>query len=355
MGYHQQLTCSATVSGDHGGTIAFTIEGNPWTSGAPNGSGVFSSTRTVQVSSGTYTVAANYSGDTNYTATSASVNVTAQQGTPTLSINCTPNPVGYHQQLTCSATVSGDYGGTIAFTINGNPWTSGAPNGSGTFSATRTVQVSSGTYTVAANYSGDANYTATSASVNVTAQQGTPTLSINCTPNPVGYHQQLTCSATVSGDYGGTIAFTIDGNPWTSGAPDGSGTFSATRTVQVSSGTYTVAANYSGDANYTATSASVSVTAQPAMPTLSINCTPNPVGYHQQLTCSATVSGDYGGTIAFTIDGNPWTSGAPNSSGTFSATRTVQVSSGTYTVAANYSGDANYTATSTSEVVTAQP
>ena len=199
-----------------------------------------------------------------------------------------------------------------------------------TFSATRTVQVSSGTYTVAANYSGDANYTATSASVNVTAQQGTPTLSINCTPNPVGYHQQLTCSATVSGDYGGTIAFTIDGNPWTSGAPDGSRTSSATRTVQVSSGTYTVAARYyfSGDVNDTATSASVSVTAQPAMPTLSINCTPNPGGYHQQLTCSATVSADYGGTIAFTIDGNPWTSGAPNSSGTFSATPTGEVSSG---------------------------
>ncbi len=355
VSYQQQLTCSATVSGDHGGTIALTINGNPWASGAPNGSGTFSATRTVQVSSGTYTVAANYSGDTNYTATSTSTNVTAQPATPTLGINCTPNPVGDGQQLTCSATVSGDFGGTIALTINGNPWASGAPNGSGTFSATRTVQVSSGTYTVAANYSGDTNYTATSTSTNVTAQKGTPTLGINCTPNPVGDGQQLTCSATVSGDHGGTIALTINGNPWASGAPDGTGTFSATRTVQVSSGTYTVGANYSGDTNYTATSTSTNVTAQKGTPTLGINCTPNPVGYQQQLTCSATVSGDFGGTIALTINGNPWASGAPNGSGTFSATRTVQVSSGTYTVAANYSGDTNYTATSTSTNVTAQP
>ncbi len=166
----------------------------------------------------------------------ASANAVPALPTPTLNINCTPNPVSYHQQLTCTATVSGDYGGTIAFTINGNPWASGAPDGSGTFSASRTVQVSSGSYTVAANYSGDANYASTSTSEIVTAQQATPTLGINCTPNPVGYHQQLTCTATVSGDYGGTIAFTINGNPWASGAPDGSGTFSASRTVQVSVG-----------------------------------------------------------------------------------------------------------------------
>jgi uncharacterized membrane protein len=121
------------------------------------------------VSSGSYVIEANYSGDTNYAATSASVTVTAEPAAPTLSIICTPNPVGYQQQLTCTSTVSGDHGGTISFTINGNAWTSGAPNGSGTFSATRTVQVSSGSYVIEANYSGDTNYAATSASVTVTA------------------------------------------------------------------------------------------------------------------------------------------------------------------------------------------
>jgi len=183
--------------------------------------------------------------------------------TPTLSINCSPNPVSYQQLLTCSSTVSGDHGGTIALTINGSSWASGAPDGNGAFSASRTVGVSSGTYTVTANYSGDTNYASASASVAVTAQPATPTLSINCTPNPVSYQQQLTCSSTVSGDLGGTIALTINGNPWASGAPDGSGTFSASRTVHVSSGTWTVTANYSGDTNYSPTSTSVAVTAQP--------------------------------------------------------------------------------------------
>jgi len=355
VGYHQQLTCSSTVSGDFGGTIAFTINGNLWTSGAPNSGGTFSASRTVGVTGGSYTVAANYSGDTNYAATSSSVIVTAEPATPTLSINCTPNPVAYHQQLTCSSTVSGDYGGTIAFSINGNAWTSGAPNGSGTFSAIRTVGVSSGSYTVAANYSGDTDYAATNASVIVTAEQATPTLSINCTPNPVAYHQQLTCSSTASGDYGGTIAFTINGTPWTSGAPNGSGTFSASRTVGVTGGSYTVAANYSGDTYYAATTASIVVTAEPATPTMSMNCTPNPVQQGQVLTCTSTVSGDFGGTIAFTINGGLWISGVPDGSGTFSATRTVGVSGGTYTVAANYSGDIDYAAISNSVQVTAEP
>jgi len=116
-----------------------------------------------------------------------------------------------------------------------------------------------------------------------------------------------------------------------------------------------VAASYSGDTNYAATTASMVVTAQLPKPNLQINCTPNPVSIQQQLTCSATVSGDHGGTIALTINGAAWASGAPDNTGTFAATRTVQVSSGNYTVAASYSGDTNYAATTTSMMVTAQP
>lgn len=123
----------------------------------------------------------------------------------------------------------------------------------------------------------------------------------------------------------------------------------------MSSGTYTVSAAYSGDTNYAPANASVVITAQPATPTLALSCTPNPVSYQHQLTCNATVSGDHGGTIGLTINGNLWTSGAPNANGTFSASRTIQVSSGSYTVMANYSGDVNYAATSTAEIVTAQP
>jgi hypothetical protein len=354
VGYQQVLTCSSTVSGDHGGTIAFTINGVAWTSGAPNSSGTFSATRTVGVTSGSYTLAANYSGDPNYGPATASVVVTAEKTTPTLSIGCTPNPIAQGQVLTCTSTVSGDFGGTIAFTINGVAWTSGAPNGSGTFSATRTVGVSSGSYTIAANYSGDTGYNSATNSVVVTVGAA-PTLSINCTPNPVAYHQTLTCSSTVSGDHGGTIAFTINGVAWTSGAPNGSGTFSATRTVGVASGSYTLTANYSGDANYPPATASQVVTATQVTPTLSMNCTPNPVAQGTVLTCTSTVSGDFGGTIAFTINGVAWTSGAPNGSGTFSATRTVGVSSGTYTVAANYSGDTDYAAATNSVQVTAEP
>jgi len=66
--------------------------------------------------------------------------------------------------------------------------------------------------------------------------------------------------------FGGTIAFTINGGLWTSGVPNGSGTFSATRTVVGSGGTYMVAANYSGDTDYAAISNSVQVTAEPAAP-----------------------------------------------------------------------------------------
>ncbi|HEY2467005.1 MAG TPA: protease pro-enzyme activation domain-containing protein [Terracidiphilus sp.] len=183
--------------------------------------------------------------------------------TPTMTMNCTPNPAAYQQVATCTATVSGDHGGTIFLAVNGIPRASGSPDASGKFSASGAVPVSSGSFTVNAEYTGDSNYAEAGASVVITAKRATPTFTFNCTPNPVHYQQTATCSATVGGDHGGTISFAVNGTTLITGSPDSNGTFSASRAIQVSSGSFTVTANYSGDTNYAPASASITVTAQP--------------------------------------------------------------------------------------------
>src|ERR1700676_2133752 len=310
------------------------------------------------------------------------------QATPTVVTTASAGvPLG--AAISDSATLGGGVNptGTITFTLFGpnNATCTGAPiftstvpvAGNGSYVSSSFVPTTAGTYRWIANYSGDANNTATAnacnaANENVVVPQVTTTLTTNASAN-VTLGAAISDSATLSGGVNptGTITFTLFGpnNATCTGAPiftatipvAGNGTYGSGNFTPVAAGTYRWIANYSGDANNTATAnacnaANESVVVTQVTTTLTTNASAN-VTLGAAISDSATLSGGVNptGTITFTLFGpnNATCTGAPiftatipvAGNGTYGSGSFTTTLAGTYRWIANYSGDANNTAT----------
>jgi hypothetical protein len=288
-----------------------------------------------------------------------------------------------------SAVLSGGVNptGTITFTLFGpnNATCSGAPTftstvpvaGNGTYGSGNFTPVAAGTYRWIANYSGDANNTATANACNGANE--------NVVVGPVGPAVVTTASAAallggvisdsavLSGGTNptGTILFKLYGPndatcsgaiiftstiPVASNAAYGSGTFTPTL-----AGTYRWIANYSGDVNNAATAnacnaANESVIVGVAAPTVVTTASAGvPLG--GAISDSAVLSGGTNptGTVLFRLYGpdDATCSGAiiftstiaVAGNGTYSSGNFTPTLAGTYRWIANYSGDGSNAAT----------
>ena len=147
----------------------------------------------LPVATGTHLVLASYSGDSNYGAgTSATTSLTATQGTPTVSVTASANPVAYGIAVTLKATVTGSGltpTGTVTFYVGTTPLAKGTLSGGVYPYPTNTF--APGSYSITASYAGDSNYVAaTSAALGLTVTQGTPTI-VWPAPAPITYGTNL--------------------------------------------------------------------------------------------------------------------------------------------------------------------
>ncbi len=228
------------------------------------------------------------------------------------------------------------------------------------------------THTITAQYLGDANYTASTSSTltQVVAPAATAT-ALNSSVNPSVTGQSVTYSATVSvsapgsGTPTGSIEFSDESGPIAAcGGSSGvslSGTSGASCTVTyLAAATHTITAQYLGDANYTAsTSSTLTQVVSPAATATALNSSVNPSVTGQSVTYSATVSvsapgsGTPTGSIEFSDESGPIAACGGSSgvslSGTSGASCTVTyLAAATHTITAQYLGDANYTASTSS-------
>jgi hypothetical protein len=247
------------------------------------------------------------------------------------------------------ATCSGAIIFTSTIPVAGN-----GTYGSGTFTPTL-----AGAYRWIANYSGDANNTATAnacnaANENVIVGPAAPTVVTTASAGvPLG--GAIADSAVLSGGFNptGTITFNLYGpnNATCTGTPIftstvavvGNGTYGSATLTPVVVGTYRWIANYSGDVNNAATAitcnaANESVVVGQTAPTVITNASASvPLG--GAISDSAVLSGGANptGTITFRLFG-------PNGS-YISTPAFAPTAAGTYRWIANYGGDANNTAT----------
>jgi len=233
------------------------------------------------------------------------IHLTYLTGTSVIS---SANPSVFGQSVTFTATVTAPDGGvgtptgTVTFYDGSTSIGTGTVNGSGQATLT-TSSLSVGKHTITAHYGGDSNFNASSGSteqaVTQTVNKASTTTTVTSSANPSVTGQAVSFTATVSvsapgaGTPTGTVQFSIDGSPFGSPVPlNSSGQATSPSTSTLSVGVHTVSASYSGDANFTGSSGTLSggQTVQQAPAITSASSATFTVGSPGSFTITATGS-----------------------------------------------------------------
>ncbi|MBI3409393.1 MAG: Ig-like domain repeat protein [Planctomycetes bacterium] len=261
---------------------------------------------------GTHTIVAVYAGDVNFNSSNSAnfaqtVNKHATTSTITQS---SANPSGAGQAVTFTVTVTPGVGafvptGTLTFMDGATTLGTSTllANVGGVATATFTTSsLAEGSHTISAVYAGDTNFSAsTSANFSqVVLRASTTTLTSSLNPSPFG--TSVTFTADVSGTGGtptGTVTFSVDGNPQAPQNLPGPVTFTP---ANLSAGTHTITATYSGDAIFGISSATLTQTVNQAATTTTLVVAPPTTSFGQLVTMTAHVASAAGvpvGSVTF--------------------------------------------------------
>ncbi|HEY2587375.1 MAG TPA: Ig-like domain repeat protein [Tepidisphaeraceae bacterium] len=272
----------------------------------------------------------------------------------------TSPPSVFGDTVTFTATVSGGGPtptGSVQFSVDGTPV--GGPvtlvNGVATYS---TNSLSVADHTVAAAYTGDANYFPSSGSHDQVVNPAPSTTSLTASTASSTLGQTITLTATVGPNINGvlptgTLTFSNGGTVL------GTGTLAnGVATLTVSSlgvGSDSLVAQYGGDGNFAPSSGSTTEVVSQAASSTSLSVSPASSTFGQTVTLAATVTPSISGYV---LTGSVNFMDGSTSLGTVTVdadgTASLQISTlalGGHTITAVYSGDTNFTG-STSNPVT---
>ncbi|MGH9550261.1 MAG: Ig-like domain-containing protein, partial [Terriglobales bacterium] len=171
---------------------------------------------------GSHNVVASYGGDANSAVSvSPALSLTGSQASTSLALSISPDPASPGQLVSLTATVtpssSGGYtpSGTVIFSDGGAAIGSAVAltNGHAVLSKS---DLATGDHDITADYSGDENFTASSAAAD-TLTVGAPDYSISASPTALSIRRGQTGTATLTltpvGGYTGAVAFACSGLP----------------------------------------------------------------------------------------------------------------------------------------------
>ncbi len=333
---------------------------------------------------GDHALVAQYTGDANYSGSTAAafhVNVVPAR---TFAINSSiiPNVATPSIPVSLMARFSsaGQFGtptGTVTFFDNGNP-VAGTVTYTNPFGGTIVAQLTTnftgiGTHTLSASYSGDTFFLSATAQLGTLPVSDKLTTVLNTsssfTPALVNYPTSLVAALGIPHSHQlppptGIISFSENGQSLGqvtySTYDEGYGSASIQGTVPFTfstTGTHAVIATYSGDSNYAATSSTLNLTVVDKLPTTIVRFDPsNAVVNHPApvvavINATNFVANDpvMSGTVVFQDGSTPMTETQNVTTGPGSLTANSQHSfttPGTHTVTVQYSGDSHYAAQS---------
>jgi hypothetical protein len=258
------LKLTGSASSAPTGTVQFAVDGTNVGAAVTVTSGVATYAYAGFSATGSHTVVATYSGDSNYSTGTATINLQVTQETPTIAISASSLTPRVNTPVTLTATLSAVNGtptGTVQFYLFhaqvGSPVALVNGVASYTYSGFPTAEAGDAS-PVNAQYLGNTEFTGvTSAFITVTPASPsatlTPTLSVSVSPANPSIFNTLTFTATVSGSGPtptGVVGFALDGAPIAftqSGLVAGVAT--AINSVSAG-GSHTITATYGGDTNY---------------------------------------------------------------------------------------------------------
>ena len=326
---------------------------------------------TATLAVGSHTVTAVYSGNATYaTSTSAPVVQIVSMGSTATTVASSVNPSVSGQSVTYTATIivvapaAGARTGTVEFQDGGVDIAgcSARPVGGVGTATCAIAYVGPGTHTVTAVYSGDANFMGSSAGgLTQTINLGATALALTSSANPSGTGANVTFTATVTatapaaGTRTGTVAFQVNGvniaGCGTQIVPVSGKATCVTNALAV--GASAISAIYSGNADFaSSTSAPLTQTVNQGGTKTKVVSSLNPsnagitVTFTATVTANAPASGTRTGTVAFQ-DGGITIAGCvlqPLAVAGTATCATSALAAGTHMITAVYSGDGNFTA-----------
>jgi RHS repeat-associated protein len=352
-------SCTVLVSGGVTGSVDLYIHDQYQTTAQLDSSGAATISNLFgTLSTGSYSVRAVYTGNSNFDVASAATTININTGAeaPTLTIACNPTTLSPGSGANCTVQAPVGATGNIVFYIGANEWTSVPLDGNGQATAVPTPGkdvwdlsiMPVGSYSVVAYYPGDQNFSSTSAGVTVTIQttKPVPGMSVSCTPSALVTGSLATCAASVGQGATGPVLFGLQGQPNTglSLDPNGNVVFQ-NQLAGASPGSYTLQASYAGDINFAPASASTTVTvsSQKVTPTMNVSVSPTVVSNGAPQSVSIHVSGGATGTVELNEGGYATVTLPLDSNGSFAGGSHVSAGIvGPLTLTFTYSGDANY-------------
>ncbi len=205
--FGQSVQFTATVSskrpGTPTGTVAFS-EGATTLGTSPLGGGAGQAGISgIPLMAGVNSITATYSGDSNFDASSASLNQTVNQARTSLAVRANQNPSALGLPVTFTAVIKPEYSGqatgTVTFKDGGA--TLGTTTVSGNSASLTTTALTFGTNSITAIYGGDSNFGASTSPAlsHVVKYASTTALTSSSNPstfgNPVTFTVEVTSTA----------------------------------------------------------------------------------------------------------------------------------------------------------------
>jgi hypothetical protein len=359
----QPVTFTATMAGQFGGATSGSVTFYSGSTALGNatafsGQAVFS---TTFAATGSFSISAIYSGDSNNATSTSSVLSESVTRIPTsATISSGLNPSNYGQAVTFTATITFAPGTPPSNeTVNFKEITSGGEIQLGTSPLTGNTAVfsistlSMGTHNIKVQYVGDKLFmNSHSVTVAQVINKAATSTSLRTSLTPSLYGQSVTFTATVTGGTNaptGKVTFKRGLNAL--GTATLSGGSAALTTSTLNAGSATVTATYAGDSyNSTSTSPALSQQVNKAPTITALTSSPNPSSAGQPVTFTATLSSTTGpvptGTVTFK-DGNTTLCSGSLSGGVVGCTAS-NLSKGSHTIKANYITTANFLGSSAS-------
>ncbi|NWJ47138.1 MAG: Ig-like domain repeat protein, partial [Chloroflexi bacterium] len=288
--------------------------------------------------------------------------------TTTTSLTASPNPSTFGQQVTFTATVTpaggGKATGAVQFAVDGQTVGQAVALDSNSQATLSTTALTTGNHTITAVYSGSDYFSgSTSEPVSQLVNQPSATATTLVTDPAQGtFGGTVELKATLTANdqpvSGKSISFKLNGQPVCGGnnlppcpttTATGVATLSNVSLIGIDAGTYNswIAASFTGDSTYAASSGTGSLTVNAAATTTTLASSAASPVYGQVVNFTATVSGPGApiGTFSFSLDGVDQGTVSLNG-GTASFTPAGPLAVGSHSLKATFNDGNNYASSS---------
>lgn len=351
------LVFTATLTPATGSGAVQFFDGSTSISGAIQLTNGSASISTSTLALGSHSITARYTGDNQITASVSPAfmqNVVKGNTSIAVALTAGTNPSLVGDSLTFTASVAPTaVTGSVMFFDGSSPISGDLPLVGGSASVT-TSALSAGTHSITAQYSGDATFnmaTSPALSQTVNTPKGNVSISIQLNPvtHPPTFGDSLTFTASVAPAAAtGTVIF-FDNGAAISGNIPLVGGLASISTSALGAGAHSITVQYSGDANFNpATSAALALNVAKARTSLTLTIAERDDAFKPgtPITFVAAVTpAGASGTVTF-FDGTTAISAPVPVTGGLASFITSSLASGTHSISAQYSGDANFNASS---------